>query len=298
MSSASRDWTGRSKGTPLGYRIFILVMRGMGVRAAYALLYFVAPWYVLTSNTSNRALRTYFTRVRSVRREARGLGLLASYLSFGRSIIDKVALQGGLSKSFTWTKQGHEHIAALMAGGSGGIVLSAHVGNWELASHLLKGLPGSMSVVLHNGEDSGIREVVERTKTGSFNVITLGNDLSHVIRMDQALREGQVLCMHADRRMPGARVRTAAFLGAEADFPAGPFALAAARQVTVCIAFVVRTGPQQYHFTCTTPMPAGSTADAIFARYLTELESAVLTHPMQWFNYHDFWDRANTPGHR
>ena len=298
MSTTSHDWTGRSKGTPLGYRIFILVMRLMGVRAAYALLYFVAPWYVLTSRSSNRALRAYFARVRSVNHEVRGLGLLASYLSFGRSIIDKIALQAGLSQGFTWTKQGREHIAALMAGGTGGILLSAHLGNWELASHVLKAMPGRMSVVLRDGEHTAIRQVLERAKTSSFNAIPLSNDLSHIIRMDQALREGQVLCMHADRRMPGARVRRASFLGAEADFPAGPFALAAARQVPVCIAFVVRTGPQHYHFTCTAPIPAGTTADVIFTHYLTELEGAVLAHPVQWFNYHDFWDRANTTGHR
>lgn len=95
------SWTGQSKGTPLGYRIFILVMRTLGVRAAHGMLYLVVPWYVLTGRTSNRALRGYFRRLRATDPRIKGLSLAGSYRAFGRTIIDKVALRAGLEDRYT-----------------------------------------------------------------------------------------------------------------------------------------------------------------------------------------------------
>ena len=296
---ATSSWTGRSKGTPLGYRIFILVMRTLGVRAAYGLLVFVAPWYVLTSRSSNAALRSYFTKLRAQMPGTKGLSLFASYRAFGRTIIDKVAVRAGLQDRYQWETCGREHVQAMLSSAQGGLLISAHVGNWELASHVLHGMPGRMSVVLQDAEDERIRRVVEdSTGPGKFDVIPLSSDLSHIFRMHAALHEGRVLCMHGDRSLPGARTRRAAFLGVEADFPAGPFALAAAQQVPVCIAFVVRTGPFRYSFWSTPPSPAGSSADEVFARFVAELERVVKEHPLQWFNYYDFWGHAKSTGQR
>ena len=284
------SWTGQSKGTPLGYRIFILVMRVFGVRAAYGLLYLVVPWYVLTGRASNAALRGYFARLRASDPGIKGLSLAGSYRAFGRTIIDKVALRAGLEKGYTWERQGREALATMIASGKGGLLLCAHLGNWELASHLLPDYPGRISVVLQDGEDARIREAIEgSTASARFGIIALGNGIEHLFKMTDALREGQVLCMHGDRYLPGSRTRKALFLGEEAVFPAGPFALAAAQRVPVCIAFVVSTGPQRYSFTVAEPIPAGATADAIFQRFVAELERAVKKHPLQWFNYYDFW---------
>ncbi|HNI04798.1 MAG: lipid A biosynthesis acyltransferase [Bacteroidetes bacterium] len=289
------SWTGQSKGTPLGYRIFILVMRTLGVRAAHGMLYLVVPWYVLTGRTSNRALRGYFRRLRATDPRIKGLSLAGSYRAFGRTIIDKVALRAGLEDRYTWAKTGRQHLVAMLEAGQGGVLISAHLGNWELASHMLHDSPGKISVVLQDGEDSHIREAIEgSTSSARFGTIALGNGIEHLFRISDALREGQVLCMHGDRNMPGARTRKALFLGEEAVFPAGPFALAAAQRVPVCIAFVVGTGPMTYTFTCTERIPAGSGADVIFNRYVSELERAVKEHPLQWFNYYDFWQQGRT----
>lgn len=284
------SWTGQSKGTPLGYRIFILVMRIFGVRAAYGLLHLVVPWYVLTGRTSNAALRGYFARLRASDPGIKGLSLAGSYRAFGRAIIDKVALRAGLEERYTWEKTGRHHLVAMLEAGQGGVLISAHVGNWELASHMLHDSPGKISVVLQDGEDTRIREAIEgSTASARFGVIALGNGIEHLFKMTDALREGQVLCMHGDRYLPGSRTRKALFLGAEATFPAGPFALAAAQRVPVVIAFVVNTGPLRYGFACTEQIPAGSSADTIFHRFVTELERAAKKHPLQWFNYYDFW---------
>lgn len=39
------SWHGKSKGTPLGYRIFVWVLKNFGVLPAYFLLRFVVVYY-------------------------------------------------------------------------------------------------------------------------------------------------------------------------------------------------------------------------------------------------------------
>ena len=54
------QWDGKSKGTVLGYKIFVFLIRKAGVKSAYALLYFVATYYFLFLRKSNQAIFYYF----------------------------------------------------------------------------------------------------------------------------------------------------------------------------------------------------------------------------------------------
>lgn len=298
MSNAGQGWSGKSKGTPLGYRIFNVTIRTLGVRTAYLLLYFVTPWYVLTSRASNAALRKYFSTLRQWDPSIKGLTLFGSYMSFGRVLIDKAAFHAGLADRFTWSHDGHGHITDMIAGGQGGLLISAHLGNWELASRLLNDLEGHITVVLMQADDIRLQRAMDAAPEKRYDTIALGSDLAHVFRMDEALRAGRVLCMHGDRNLPNARVHRVAFLGRPAAFPLGPFALAAARQVPVCVTFVVRTGPLAYAFRASAPIPPGTPAQAIAERFVSELETMVRKYPLQWFNYYDFWSHADTDRHR
>ena len=53
-------WDGKSKGTVLGYKIFVFLIQKAGVKAAYVLLYFVASYYFLFLKKSNKAISYYF----------------------------------------------------------------------------------------------------------------------------------------------------------------------------------------------------------------------------------------------
>ena len=57
------QWDGKSKGTVLGYKIFVFLIQKAGVKAAYVLLYFVASYYFLFLKKSNRAIFYYFKAI-------------------------------------------------------------------------------------------------------------------------------------------------------------------------------------------------------------------------------------------
>ena len=41
------EWDGKSKGSLLGYKIFVFCIRNFGIRVSYGVLYFVAAYYFL-----------------------------------------------------------------------------------------------------------------------------------------------------------------------------------------------------------------------------------------------------------
>ena len=55
-------WEGKSKGTVLGYKIFVFFIKNLGLTAAYILLVPVALYYLLFSVKSTKALFYYFNK--------------------------------------------------------------------------------------------------------------------------------------------------------------------------------------------------------------------------------------------
>lgn len=58
-----------------------------------------------------------------------------SYFTFGRIQLDRVAITSGLKDRYTFEFDGVENIEALLKKGRGGILLTAHIGNFNLAKH-------------------------------------------------------------------------------------------------------------------------------------------------------------------
>lgn len=287
------SWDGKSKGSATGYGIFIWVLRKLGLRPAYALLGIVVAWYFLFS----------FRKVGIMAVLHRRLGLTpwaawrAAYGNFyglGESILDRVALMAGIRVPFEFSFDGEEHLRTLLAGGRGGLLLSAHLGNWEIAGHLLKRLDTRIHLVLYDAEYEAIKDSLERfAGERTASIIRLSDDLSHIYAMHEALQRNELICMHADRFRGDARTLDLDFLGAPARFPAGPFMIACKFRVPVCFTLGVKTGRDRYRLEATPPLSCeGNGKDAIRAlgaQYAAWLESRLRMYPGQWFNFYDFW---------
>lgn len=290
------EWQGKSKGSALGYRIFVFVCRKLGARPAYALLRFVSFYYFLFSWSSSRHVYRYF-------RHRLGFSVLPSifriytnYYKLGQTLIDKMMVMAGIGESFTYHFDGEENLHQMVAGGRGGILLSAHVGNWEAAGHLLRRLGTRINIVMYDGEHQAIKQYMEQITAGrSFNVIVIRENMSHVYEMGDALAKNELICMHADRFLPGNKTLVRRFLGADADFPEGPFALAAAFRVPVSFVFAFKENARHYHFFGSRPYERqgeetkGAFRDRLADAFVAEVEQKVLLYPVQWFNYYNFW---------
>lgn len=290
------DWQGKTRGGLLGHRIFVFILQYFGLSPAYFLLYFVAFYYFLFSRKSNRFIYNYFKEIHHYSSFKARKAVYRNYYIFGQILIDKVAIQSGLEDKFTFDLEDEKHLAAME---NGGFIISAHIGNWEMSGKKSDRIHKTMNLVMLDAEHRKIKEYLETVvKDRPFNIIPLGDDLSHLIAIRQALDRGELIAIHGDRFMEGMKTIKATLMGKEAIFPEGPFYLALRMDAPVSFAFAMKGGRKHYHFHATPPkkyaMRNGKRIsveeiEPVVKDYLAAVEEMLKKYPEQWFNYFDFW---------
>jgi predicted LPLAT superfamily acyltransferase len=287
------EWEGKSKGTVLGYKIFIFFIRKLGVRAAYDLLYFVALYYVFFAGKSTRSIFYYFRKrlkyswIKSV------FSIYKSYYVFGKTIIDKAAISSGLQNRFTHECDGVENIIELLDKKQGGIMISAHVGNFEIAEFFFEEIDtrSQISLVTTDAEHKNIKEYMEKvTMRSNVKFILVKEDMSHIFEINNALSNGELVCFTGDRYMKGQKLLTESLMGKEANFPAGPFLLASRLNVPVLFVYVMKETNKHYHLYARQAEVKNRDAQGLLKKYTESVEWMLKKYPLQWFNYFDFWE--------
>ncbi|MDO5106248.1 lipid A biosynthesis acyltransferase [Capnocytophaga sp.] len=290
-------WQGKSKGNIIGYKIFVLIIKRLGVRAAYVLLFFVAFYYFVFEWRSNRYMYDYFrnrlgfSRIKSVG------ALYQNYFTFGQTIIDKVAILSGAGKQFTFEFDGVHHLQQLLEAKKGGVLISAHIGNFEIADHFFAQIDINcqINIVTTDLERSAIKKYLESITTekkSPDSFILVKEDMSHIFEISNALAKNEIICFTGDRYFQGTKHLTADFLGRQATFPAGPFVIASRMRVPVIFVYVMKEKNLHYHLYARTIQAQPRDVQGLLHAYVKNMEEMVQKYPLQWFNYFDFWEKT------
>jgi len=298
------DWKGKTRGGLTGYKIFIAVLKYLGLPFAYLLLRFVAFYFFLSGPESFRNTfyfyhkRLQFGFLKSV------LAVYRNYYAFGQVLLDKTATMGGFDTKFTFDFDGEEYLKKIAQEGKGGLFISAHIGNFEMAGQMLERLHTRVNVIMLDAEYQKIKDYMSTFTHKSFHVIPISSDNSHVYAVSHALENHEIICMHGDRFMRGSKTIACGFLDEKTHFPTGPFYLAMKYGVPVSFVFAMKEGARHYHYFATppklydqqgTPGKRDEMLKTIIADYISAIEEKVKQYPYQWFNYYDFWNTKNKP---
>jgi predicted LPLAT superfamily acyltransferase len=291
-------WDGRSRGNTLGYQFFIFILRYVHIRVAYFFLSFIAFYFYFFSRKKD--IRHFYRNIMGYPVFKTEFSILRNYILLGKVLIDRITVLAGFPNKFTYNFDGEDYLVEMANAGKGGIIIGAHTGNWEIAGSLLKRINRPVHVLMYDGEQSNIKELLEKVKGGqSFNTILIrNNDLSHIYEISNVLRNGDLIAMHGDRFIPGSKVHSCKFIGSDANFPLGPYYLAAQFNVPVSFVSTMKESNTHYHFYATPPtyFKSDNKQDKkqeiieLTEKYATELEKMVRKYPLQWFNYYNFWN--------
>jgi predicted LPLAT superfamily acyltransferase len=288
------SWQGKSRGNTAGFRIFVWVLRHAGIQPAYLLLRFVALYFFFFSWKAFHSQFVFFRKRLKFSSWSSITGIYKNYYWFGQTIIDRVLLMSGMDNPFQFEFEGEEFLRDMVKQNKGGLLLSAHIGNWEIAGHLLKRLGTEMHIVMFDGEQQQLKDYLESiTEKHSARIILIKNDLSHIYAIQEALGRNAFVCMHADRFLEGNKILAGRLLGKEALFPAGPFLLARSFRSPVSFVFAMKDGPLNYHFYASPSKiytgEKDSSVERMLADYCGAMENMIRRYPLQWYNYYDFW---------
>lgn len=294
------NWEGKSKGTVLGHKIFVFILNHLGLKLAYIALRFVALYYFLFARKSNKNSFYFFHNVLKYKRFTTYIKIYKNYYVFGQTILDKVALLAGVKTKFTINHDGGTNLDKIAEMGKGGILVSAHVGNWEIAGQLLNRLNTNFNILMYENEHESIKKYMEEVeKKKNVKIIAIKDgEMGHLIELHNAFSKNELVVMHGDRFRDGAQTLEATFLGKIAKFPAGPFIMAAKFGVPLSVVFAIKETSTHYHFFASDPIHVKRTRDPkqtelavqeLLKKYLEEVEKIVYRYPEQWFNYFAFW---------
>ena len=290
-------WQGKSRGTTLGYRIFVAVLRNFGVSPGYMLLRFVALYFWMFSSRSSKPLIYYFRNKMGYGSVKSRAMLYKNYYRLGQTLIDRVVVMAGIKNRFTYQFEGEENLHRIAELQRGGLLLSAHLGNWEIAGHLLERLQTKINIIMYDGEHEKIKSYLDSvTGKRNMNIIVIKDDISHIYAINEAFRKNELVCMHADRFVDGNKSICREFLGENAKFPVGPFVLAATFKVPVSYVFAFKESETHYHlFASDVKEYNGGSKDVvmneILGDYVMQMETKAKRYPEQWFNYYNFWQK-------
>lgn len=223
------------------------------------------------------------------------------YRNFTSVYLDRILLT--VAGSVSYTRSGWEHLEAAIERHQGGVIVMSHLGNWEIAAHLMKQKLARLRLILFMGararaqieriqkEDlrgRGIRILAaEKDQAGAF-------DLLEALRFIQA---GGLVSMTGDKLWtPGQRAVKATFLGHDIFLPETPHLLAMLSGAPIFFFFSRRTGTGRYHFSLSPPVrieaaARGERPAAIrrcVQRYADLLEKNLRENPFEWYHFEPF----------
>ncbi len=287
------QWDGKSKGIVLGYKIFIFFIQNVGIRSAYFLLYFVSFYFFLFSRQGTKSSYAYFHKRLGFSKFKSLISVYKNNFIFGQTIIDKVAISSGLSKKYTYNHDGGEVITDLLKQKKGGILISAHVGNFEIAEYFFGEINNisQINLVTTDNEHQAIKDYLETVSIKSdIKFIIVKDDMSHIFDINNALSNNELICFTGDRYFEGNKVLSEKLLGKEASFPAGPFLLGSRIKVPVIFVYVMKETAKHYHLYATEAKFKNRDAQDLLKKYTESIEQILKKYPYQWFNYFDFWN--------
>ncbi len=180
--------------------------------------------------------------------------------------------------------------------GNGVLLLTAHLGNWEVGGLMLAEMKQPIHVVLV----PDIFPAVERARRAlhsraGITEIRVDRSLAPTLAVLRAIKANGIVAMQGDRDFSNTGIAVP-FFGRDAYFPRGPFLVAMATSATVLPAFIIRTPDGRYRAVVEEPLAIERGGDREFAlrenvrRYVAVLERYVSANPEQWYCFYPFWE--------
>ena len=184
-------------------------------------------------------------------------------------------------------------IDAALAAGRGLVVVTLHLGQWEVGLRFLAGDGRPVNVVVRPDERAGgSRYEAEARADPNIRILAAGDSPWNSLDLLLALRRGEMVAVQGDRAFGGAPRRVGLF-GAPVDLPVGPLLLAQAAGaplVLICLPF---RGHGRYRVHIDGPLrvgPGEAAIDAALADYRRRVQAAIAAYPTQWFNFYPVWE--------
>lgn len=199
-----------------------------------------------------------------------------------------------------WEFVGIEYFEQLRATPGGAIILTAHMGSYDLGAYLFSETSHRPLVMVrapevdpqtHDYEE----QVQENRRPDALRIDFNTKAMELALDLLDALQSSQVVAIQGDRVTPGIASMPVKLFGRTTLMPSGPFALAMAARVPIFPLFILRTGRRQYRLVTCAPIAVERRSrqrdedlQAAVAAWAEQLEIMIRRNWQQWFAFEEF----------
>ena len=311
-TSRPQSWRGRTLGGVALFRFCLAGLPIAGARGAWLVAWIIAAGFMLVGGRRQFGMLSWWRRLRPhAGTIVHWMLAYRQFASFGRIMCDRfLALQR--PHDYAIELSGIDGMRELRRRRQSCIMLSAHVGNWEMSSywlHTIAGDIGRVHVVMVRDDVAFIQKLADQNLRGDFtNVIDPRDGIGASLAINAALTDGDMVCMLGDRVMGNQPAIEVDFMGSRVRFPMGPFHAAMMTGAPILVGFLLKTGMRRYLVHVDAPwhvrMPAKradrqAVLQAAVQRWAKRLELQARRYPQQWHNFYEFLgDKKTQPSIR
>ena len=308
---------GGTPGAPRARRKW--VSHGLSNRIVYGGLHYGARWLPLpvlkaistvgnsiaiaTLRSTRRGMAANFEQAGiAARRGEADRFVRQVFYEYGRATIDVWRLRSeAFTPRITTFDDDSRVLAASRRAGRGFLLVTGHVGNWEMGAVTLR-RHGLVPAVVGQPElDPNVQEMrLELRERLGVESIDIGTSMATAFRVRSAVERGRAVALLVDRAYPEDQV-VVPFFGRPTSFLRSPALLARFCGCNVLPGFFLRNPDGTYRNVWgapLTPDPSLSPEEdavRILSRVAADLERVVRENPTQWFNFYNYWGRSNFP---
>jgi len=284
----------RSNRTALSIISWIALRLGRPV--ARLVLWPIAAYFLLFGGDARRASRAYLSR--ALGRPAGWGDSWRHIFSFSATILDRIYFLKDRFDLFDIEIEGEALMQARRTSGRGAMLFGAHIGSFEAVRALGRQIP-DQRIALTMYEENALKVNAALDAINPANrpdIIPLGH-VDTMLRVKDALDDGALVGLLADRSLGDEDTRPVPLLGRTAALPTGPFRMAAMMRQQVIFMAGLYLGGNRYRIKFVpiidfSEVPRAERAMAIqraMTRYAEVLDQALREAPMNWFNFFPFW---------
>ncbi len=301
MQDVSAKQGTKKRGNRFGFWFFRILVRATGLRGAYGFLYIVCFYYLLVDRQAVQSALPY------IQRRFPKAGFLKRYgyvyllfVNQGRNLIDRFALIAGY-KPFDIKFEGVETLKGLLQGEQGFILLTSHVGNWQVVMHALEKLDRKVYLLMRAEDNRAVQNALQVDQEhGNVHVITTDEYLGGVVKMMQVLSEGHIVSIMGDRSYQSDQVEVT-LLGEKAYLPYSAFRIAAGARTPIAVLFSAKVDSLSYEVEIAKVIEPkmsrrGTTTERwgpSVQEYASALEGFWDRHPLQYYIFTNLWEMSN-----
>ena len=189
--------------------------------------------------------------------------------------------------------EGLNHVDDSVKRGKGVILLSAHIGNWELGGFIMSILRPPLTAIVLTHQNKKINDFfTKQRKIGNQKPVEIGMGMRNCY---DVLKNNGRLALLGDRDFSKTGIDIE-FFGQKTIVPKGPAAFSVKLESAIVPCFMLREKDDTFRFVFEEPIFPEVTGDEkgalkrLAKKYLAVMEKYIKLYPNQWYMFRNVWN--------